>query len=301
MSETAVLDPGAARFPLPIYHTTRKPQVAAKCALFSSTEPDFISGAASSSVYGLRCREVRDFWGDVEMRDFSKTLLAAGALALVSASAAQAADSIVDESPNFDVRWAGYYAGAQVGYSWGDTDTFSYRSSGSEAFRITGFNVDGFAGGAFLGRNWRASNNLVFGIEAEANLLSADDRIYVASPGYGAEVFQNWDASLRARLGMDMGDFMPYLTAGLAAAGVETFGWTDWGSSDFNRETLVGWTIGAGVEKQFGENLRARLQYRYSDYGDATWALDPNNDPETGRVQHTSHMLTVGIIRQSRH
>ncbi|MBD3788985.1 MAG: porin family protein [Campylobacterales bacterium] len=72
-------------------------------------------------------------------------------------------------------------------------------------------------------------------------------------------------------------------------------GWTSWGSEDHYDDTLTGWTIGAGLEKKINENLHARIQYRYTDYGDDTWELDPSNDPDTGKIEYNAHMLMVGL------
>ena len=112
---------------------------------------------------------------------------------------------------------------------------------------------------------------------------------------FGAKVEQEWDASLRLRAGMDMGDYMPYITGGVAWAGVNTEGYRDGETLNENDATLTGWTVGAGVEKKIDENLIARIQYRYSDYGDETWDLAEGGDVDTGKIEYSAHMLTVGV------
>ena len=193
--------------------------------------------------------------------------------------------------------WAGPYVGLQAGYIWGDADVSSYWNEGGEAYSLNGFNVDGFTGGIFAGYNWRVNNDIILGVEGEWNYVSADDTITndIDGESWGAKVEQKWDASLRLRAGKDMGDYMPYITGGIAWARVESHGFTSWGSTDDHDATLTGWTLGAGVEKKINDNLHARIQYRYSDYGDDTWQLDPDNDPDTGKIEYNAHMLTVGL------
>lgn len=232
------------------------------------------------------------------MKKFSlsvATVLAMGAFAVAGGDIEPVIEPVVEVT--VADAWVGPYVGLQAGYIWGDADTSSYWEDGSEAFSLNDFNVDGWAGGIFAGYNWRVSNNILLGIEGEWNYVSADDTIMEGSSqeGYGSKVEQTWDASLRLRAGMDMGDYMPYITGGIAWAGVESHGYTTWGYTDDQDETLTGWTLGAGVEKKINENLIARIQYRYSDYGDATWTIDPGNDVDTGKIEYSAHMLTVGV------
>jgi len=201
--------------------------------------------------------------------------------------------------------WAGPYVGLQAGYIWGDADTTSWTSPDVPphvGFSLNGFDVDGWTGGIFAGHIWRVDNDILLGIEGEWNYASADDTIINDDdPDYpwGAKIKQEWDASLRLIAGKDMGDYMPYITGGIAWAGVNIDGFTDWGEperSSNHDATLTGWTVGAGVEKKIDENLHARIQYRYSDYGDETWWIDPEyNDVDRGKIEYKAHMLTVGL------
>ena len=83
-------------------------------------------------------------------------------------------------------------------------------------------------------------------------------------------VDDNWQGSVRARLGYAIDNFLPYITGGVA--------WTDFdvtqtlagvGTVDTS-DTFVGWTIGLGLEYAFTPNLIGRVEYRYTDYGDNT-------------------------------
>ncbi|MGX9117301.1 outer membrane protein [Mesorhizobium sp. BHbsci] len=41
-------------------------------------------------------------------------------------------------------------------------------------------------------------------------------------------------------------------------------------TSDTLSDTETGWTAGAGAEYAFTDNLTARVEYRYADFGDLT-------------------------------
>jgi outer membrane immunogenic protein len=224
------------------------------------------------------------------MRNASKTLLAAGTVMLMTVGGAYGEGGSPGPS-----AFAGPYVGVQGGYSWGDADAKSYWADGSPAFAINGFDVDGLTGGVFAGYNAMVGSGIIIGVEGEVNLSSANDRIYVPSPGYGAKVEQDWDASVRVKAGVDAGGVMPYVTGGIAFGRVKTYGWTDWGYQDRNSDTLTGWTIGAGVETAISGNIHARLQYRYTDYGSAKWTIDQPNDTDTGKVIYSAHILMLGV------
>ena len=111
---------------------------------------------------------------------------------------------------------------------------------------------------------------------------------------------QDWDASLRLRIGKVMGDYLPYITGGVAWAGMNVkadHGRLGAGIVD-DDQTLTGWTIGAGVEMAINENIHARIQYRYTDYGDEDFHHnldDPQFDNAYGIVDYNSHRVTVGL------
>ncbi|MDD2399145.1 MAG: porin family protein [Sulfurovum sp.] len=225
-------------------------------------------------------------------------MMASGVFAMAGGDIAPVEPAVEVEMPAVD-SWSGPYIGLQAGYNWGNADTSAYWADPEEderVFTLNGFNVDGFTGGIFAGYNWKLDNDFLIGVEGEYNFVSADDTIIVEDDGeWGAKVEQEWDASLRLRAGKVMGDYMPYITGGIAWAGMKADGWTEWGSEDHYDDTLTGWTIGAGLEKKINENLHARIQYRYTDYGDDTWELDPSNDPDTGKIEYNAHLLMVGL------
>ncbi|MFC1827848.1 outer membrane protein [Thermodesulfobacteriota bacterium] len=198
--------------------------------------------------------------------------------------------------------WSGPYAGLELGYIFGDADTSSWHTDPEDThtFSLNGFDVRGLAVGIFGGYMWRVGNDIIIGVEGEWNWANADDKITKTDQEiytWGAEVEQERDASLRLNVGKQMGDYMLYITGGAAWAEVNIKGFTSWNSEQGTDHdaSLQGWTIGAGAEKKINENVHARIQYRYSDYGDETWSLAEPNDVNMGKIEYTNHMFTVGM------
>jgi opacity protein-like surface antigen len=93
--------------------------------------------------------------------------------------------------------WTGLYAG---------TDIFAVSRSGKGAKGVVG-------GGAFIGYNREFDNNLVLGIEASTGFAPGA----LQRSAYGR--FNGFDyAAAKVKVGYDMGQFLPYLTAGVAIA-----------------------------------------------------------------------------------
>jgi len=191
------------------------------------------------------------------------------ALFLASGSAvAFAADAVVEEpvivAPVFN--WTGGYVGGQVGYVWGDSH---YEDAGGG---YADPQPDGFLGGVYIGYNYQMSNNIVVGADADFAWVGADDvgQAYglggAPLPGLGLGEELNWTGAVRGRLGYAVDRFLPYIAGGVA------FGDVDWqinpnfAGPSFD-DTLVGWTVGAGVEYAFTDNVIGRFEYRYTDYG----------------------------------
>jgi outer membrane immunogenic protein len=166
-------------------------------------------------------------------------------------------------------NWSGFYIGALLGYTWGETENAA----------VADPDIDGFDGGAYIGANYQW-NQFVLGVEADALISGADG----GTGGIGAE--QDWSASLRARAGIGLDQFLLYGTGGVAASGVEL---SDATSSDNN--TLWGWTLGAGAEAMLKDNVTARVEYRYTDYEGETFTLGSG----TGDADLQTHSVRAGV------
>jgi outer membrane immunogenic protein len=166
-------------------------------------------------------------------------------------------------------NWSGYFIGALLGHAWGETDNAAIASP----------DIDGFEGGVYIGANsqW---NQFVLGVEADALISGAEG----SAGAIGAD--QDWSVSLRARAGIALDRFLLYGTGGVAASGVEL---SDATSSDNN--ILWGWTLGAGAEALLRENVTARVEYRYTDFGSETYTLDSG----AGDADLQIHSVRAGV------
>ena len=188
------------------------------------------------------------------------TLKIAAALTLFALTpvAGQAADLMVQPKPMTvaaaaaTTNWDGFYAGAQFGYGWGN---LNYPSGGVSA------NLTGLAVGGQAGYNFHVSDNVVAGVEGDLRWNNQRGSFPTAVTSQ-----INWDGSVRGRVGLDLGQVMPYVDAGVAFANGTI------NSGPGYSANHVGWTAGVGVEYMLASNLSANVEYRYSDYGTQTYS-----------------------------
>jgi opacity protein-like surface antigen len=154
-------------------------------------------------------------------------------------------------------NWSGFYAGALAGYSSADFDMGNgARNAAAQVFRGTTLEADTNASslaavanrdarsamyGGFIGYNW-AWDGAVLGFEADYNhsKLKADGSDRIGRSYVDAGHYQyNWQVdaraksslsdigTFRARAGWDFGNFLPYMTFGVAVARGKYDGSTD--------------------------------------------------------------------------
>ena len=188
--------------------------------------------------------------------------------------------------------WTGFYIGGNVGGSWAAGD-ITYANPFLSVNTENG--GSSLIGGAQIGYNWQ-SGPAVFGIEAdiqwrkleENSVFLAPTTLGVAGAPFGTVAGdnvafhhqQNWLGTVRARLGYAAGQFMPYVTGGLAYGDVEQ-AYTErlvapnatTARTISSSSIEVGWTVGAGFEWAFSNQWSLGAEYLYVDLGDTTLAL----------------------------
>ncbi len=233
--------------------------------------------------------------------------VAAAALTVVSAVAAQAADlptrkeapAPVFVPPPF--TWTGFYVGLNAGGVWSSgSRNATLFDPGAAAFLSNYFpggignNQSGFIGGGQVGYNWQ-SGAFVLGGEADFDGTSLGKTYNYTSTPFGgvyngvlvpanfigdtlsvhAKASLDWLGTVRGRVGFVAtpdNRLLIYGTGGFAYAG---------GSSNFDvydatygaywngnpSSTRTGWTIGGGVEYAITNNITIRAEYLYVDLG----------------------------------
>ncbi len=191
-----------------------------------------------------------------KMRNGLKALLAALAVTTALGTAAHAADLPARMAPPAPLvavpvfTWTGFYVGVNAGYGWNTNDD-------DVVINGTTYEADdegGFVGGGQVGYNYQIGS-FVVGLETDiqyadiggdndfGGILDDDDS-------------ESWFGTVRARAGYAFDRALIYATGGLAYGEVSN----GFSSSD---DVSVGWTIGAGVEYAFTNNLTAKVEGLY--------------------------------------
>jgi outer membrane immunogenic protein len=171
--------------------------------------------------------------------------------------------------------WTGFYGGLQAAYSWGKSDVKNTHNTDGAPDYIGTINSDGFSGGAYVGANYQFENTgFVVGAEADGKFGAIDGKddmvgigISAGRPNSPTTTRVTWDGAARLRVGYAIDRFLPYIAGGVAGAEVK---WRPFYPTDKavpHQNSQWGWTIGAGLEYAVTDNLIARIEYRYTDYG----------------------------------
>ena len=190
-----------------------------------------------------------------------KFLLASLGVLALGVTAASAADiprphPMPAKAPIFvppPFSWTGGYIGINAGGGWG-------RSSFSSPFSSGSFDTSGGLVGGTLGYNWQA-DQIVFGLEGDIDWSNM--RGSAPCGATTCETRNNWLGTARGRLGYSLGEFMPYVTGGLAVGDIKT---SIAGVGSAN-ETKAGWTVGGGLEAHISGPWTAKVEYLYVDLG----------------------------------
>lgn len=212
------------------------------------------------------------------MPKYSAALLALYVTALFNTSAF-AADPVIEEpliptAPEASIdtsQWGGFYLGLYGGYSWFTANASGLGEGDDNAARY----------GGYVGYNWQFDNQLITGLEALGGFNEAD----VVAGGLAVE--QEWDASLRARLGYAFENSMIYSFAGLAVTSVDAVALTG-----ADNQTLTGFNVGAGLEVHLFEDVTGRIEYGYDDYSDETFSLGGG---AASNIDVENHSINLGV------
>jgi outer membrane immunogenic protein len=173
-------------------------------------------------------------------------------------------------APQSIYNWTGFYAGLVGGGGWAHTS-----QADTSGVTTGGYSQSGATVGGTLGYNFQFSN-VVLGVEVDGSWANIDGSITnpVCSEGGGTVCFTNlqWLNTDRARLGFAVNQFLPYITAGAASAGIKA-GQLSCSSVPAGANAVCGtntewgWTAGGGVEAMIVPKWSAKIEYLYADFG----------------------------------
>jgi outer membrane immunogenic protein len=211
-------------------------------------------------------------------------LLATVALAALTGSALaadlpsrKAAPAYIAPVPAFS--WTGFYVGIEGGADFINNNV----TIGRGGARIGNSSTAGLIGGV-VGYNYEFPNKFVLGLEGDAGGVLGGKHNNTFNNYYNDN---SYFADIRGRLGYAFVDrALLYVAGGVAFGDVKT-GFIN-GTSYTNDR--VGWTIGAGVDYAFTNNLIGRVEYRYTDLG-SSWV-----GGSVFRTRYDSSAVLVGLL-----
>lgn len=185
---------------------------------------------------------------------------------------------------SYGFNWSGAYIGVNAGYRW--VDDWVRRDVGSN------FNLDSssFAGGLQVGYLFQ-TGPLVYGLEGDVT-FGDNDKSRTLGGGQTIRTEMDWSGSARARIGYAVDRVLVYGTGGVAFANVDITGAS--AGVDTKNETLVGWTVGAGLEYALTNNMSLRGEYLYSDFGTTSVGF-PSSGLAAQRQDVNSHLARLGV------
>jgi outer membrane immunogenic protein len=179
-------------------------------------------------------------------------------------------------SSGFD--WSGFYAGIVGAYSWGRTEATSGTVSAT---------MDPAGGqlGVTVGVNGQFDQ---FVLGAEGEILWSGTTGSALLGTADTTVKQEWVGAIKARAGVAVENVLIYAHGG--------FAFTDYnaaGGGESYQTTRTGYTVGVGVEAMMTDNVSAKLEYAYSDFGSWNGNLSPSNTPVDFKLH--SHAIKAGV------
>jgi len=190
--------------------------------------------------------------------------------------------------PATGTAWGGVYFGGNVGYGWSDTTSkvIGFRDDGSVT--KDNFDLEGWLGGVHLGANVQRGN-FVLGTEISLSAAEIDGKTDSCEGfSFPGEVTVNvscskqdeWLLLAMSRFGYAPGNWMAYVTYGLAVVGYQTDSLQDldlpqqginFSNVPLNSSvnTDAGFAIGGGAEVKIGNNIVAGIEYIHAQFDDA--------------------------------
>ena len=202
------------------------------------------------------------------------------------------------EAPAQDRTGGSFYAGAHVGFMFGNA-TATLADPIGIGSQSASNPYGALFGGLQGGWEYVFPSRLMLGIEADISFPNYEDASKVlsyraTSSGYASEEYE-WLATLRGRVGWAAGPWTPYLTGGLAWMS------TRWsridlttGNEDANPSNIrVGYTLGGGLDMRLDSRWSTRAEYLYTSF--ALGGFQFGSSPARYDTQYNLHRFRVGL------
>jgi outer membrane immunogenic protein len=188
-------------------------------------------------------------------------------IAIIGASIGNAGAADFADTDTSD--WTGLYGTLSAGYSRIGLDGTQIDTAppfeGPPGFSESDKSrSDGAALGIGLGYNYD-TGDFVFGLDGDVSFLTNENQLEMKQT---VDADYDWFATARARAGFDSDGTLLYLTGGLALLDSN---FDD--GADSHRETLVGWTAGAGMEQMISDSFSIKAEALYADFGSVDFTL----------------------------
>ncbi len=251
------------------------------------------------------------------MRRLGPGLLVGIAVAAsVLATAASAADLPAPAGPAYYppvyrpviYDWSGIYGGVNFGGGLLEdqvtTTTTTLLEPSGIATKLSPFAV---VGGAQAGFNYQIQQVVIgaegtfdwsdiSGTQATPSPLPTFSETSISTP--------RWYATATGKIGFAANDFLFYAKGGVAWMGVNYTQTVGAGVGNISSQTITdtrqGFTVGGGVEFGMTENLSARIEYDFLDFGTKTYTFaNLNTDPTPlvlpVSIRSTTQLITIGV------
>jgi outer membrane immunogenic protein len=237
--------------------------------------------------------------------------------------AGDGASAFASSVPPDVLSWSGLYAGLGLGARASQSELTTTSVIFGNPIDLTGFatsqHVDGtgFRGSPYVGFNWQFMPRWLVGIEGDVGIANQTTTLSgnftpLLRTGLAADstaMKTTWDASLRGRIGMLLTPAtLAYATGGVSWQHYEVastcisdtcFGIGASPVSVANSTTKVGWILGGGFETSLSRHWLARAEYRYADFGSASFTMvrTAGTDPviDNFDVRLRTHTLNFGL------
>ena len=188
--------------------------------------------------------------------------------------------------------FSGPYIGAQI-----SRDAYEVKAEDTDigigTLDLDGLSGNGIGGGIYVGYDYALSNNVFFGVEANANFSGASISAELddGTDSISGKVKARESFGLSARLGAMIADSTAlYARGGWQSTKFKTtvFDGVDTYGTKTMQDALV---YGAGLETRVGAQASIRVEYLIEDYGSAGL----NRDLDTNGIRVDNNKLSLGI------